>query len=397
MRRPARKIRVPSIDQLFNTSAGNPMRAERANGVDVGADYKLGASSTVGISAFSTHARDFIERLSGLPFENQDRYRFRGAELTGHTAWSRMWTSAARTASRLRECQVSGTILQTRPAASRQCRMEMDASRRSTVRGAVSDTGRQLYNSRGSRSGADERTTATRWWTLDSPRRWQGGSSVRVRRDQCLRSSCSIGAPDCRAKGPTAVVTLEVGETDLRSGMRIQGPGIGPVPDPTPSHDVGTHHMVNDWFVARDGSGWRGSLPSSSPVLSSDLGHRVLLLLACGGDLRCGERAHSSCRCGIPGHSIVLAALPWRSAWHWHPDAFQDALMSTGALGTAWPLDVWRHAGYGSGSPLQSCPCSARSRMSRWAGAQRLAARTAALVIVGGCRTNVLALGSRRH
>src|SRR6185503_7862533 len=81
-----RKIRLPSIDQLFNTSAGNPrLHAERANGVDVGADYKLGAASTVGISAFSTHARDFIERLSGLPFENQDRYRFRGAELTGHT------------------------------------------------------------------------------------------------------------------------------------------------------------------------------------------------------------------------------------------------------------------------------------------------------------------------
>jgi outer membrane cobalamin receptor len=43
-----RKIRVPSIDQLFNTSSGNPdLRSEHANGVDVGADYK---------------ARDDIER-----------------------------------------------------------------------------------------------------------------------------------------------------------------------------------------------------------------------------------------------------------------------------------------------------------------------------------------------
>ena len=77
---------MPSIDQLFNTSSGNPdLRSEHANGVDVGADYRLGTTSSVGLSSFTTHARDFIERLSGLPFENQDRYNFRGAELTMQT------------------------------------------------------------------------------------------------------------------------------------------------------------------------------------------------------------------------------------------------------------------------------------------------------------------------
>src|SRR6185503_19036488 len=36
-----RKIRVPSIDQLFNTSSGNPdLRSEHANGVDAGATYR---------------------------------------------------------------------------------------------------------------------------------------------------------------------------------------------------------------------------------------------------------------------------------------------------------------------------------------------------------------------
>ena len=83
----SRKIRVPSIDQLFNTSSGNPsLRSEHANAVDAGADYRIGTASTVGVSAFTTHARDFIERLSGLPFANQDRYRFRGTELTFQTA-----------------------------------------------------------------------------------------------------------------------------------------------------------------------------------------------------------------------------------------------------------------------------------------------------------------------
>ena len=72
-----RKIRVPSIDQFFNTSSGNPeLRSEHANGVDAGADYRLGTTSTVGVSVFTTHARDFIERLSGLPFANQDQIPF---------------------------------------------------------------------------------------------------------------------------------------------------------------------------------------------------------------------------------------------------------------------------------------------------------------------------------
>jgi vitamin B12 transporter len=50
-----RKVRVPSIDQLFNTSSGNPdLRAEHAYGVDAGASYRLGTASSVAVSVFST-------------------------------------------------------------------------------------------------------------------------------------------------------------------------------------------------------------------------------------------------------------------------------------------------------------------------------------------------------
>ena len=147
-----RKIRVPSIDQLFNTSSGNPdLRSEHANAVDVGADYKLGTTSSVGLSAFSTHARDFIERPSGLPFANQDRYRFRGAELTVQTA--RVPKLDLRGGySYLHSVSVVGDVtrpLQTRPRHRGSLEWVWTPIAASAVRGAVYQTGSQLYDSRG--------------------------------------------------------------------------------------------------------------------------------------------------------------------------------------------------------------------------------------------------------
>jgi outer membrane cobalamin receptor len=148
----SRKIRVPSIDQLFNTSSGNPeLRSEHANGVDLGVDYRLDAMSTIAVSAFSTHARDFIERPSGLPFENQDRYRFRGAELTIQTTripqlnlrgGYSFLDSVAETS--------SATVpLQTRPRHRSSLEWIWTPIGGSAVRGAVYYTGTQLYDSRG--------------------------------------------------------------------------------------------------------------------------------------------------------------------------------------------------------------------------------------------------------
>jgi outer membrane cobalamin receptor len=147
-----RKIRVPSIDQLFNTSSGNPdLRSEHANAMDLGADYRLGTTSSVGLSAFTTHARDFIERPSGLPFANQDRYRFRGAELTVQTA--RVPKLDLRGAyTYLHSISVVGDAtrpLQTRPRHRGSLEWVWTPIAASAVRGAVYQTGSQLYDSRG--------------------------------------------------------------------------------------------------------------------------------------------------------------------------------------------------------------------------------------------------------
>jgi vitamin B12 transporter len=148
----ARKIRVPSIDQLFNTSSGNAdLRSEHANGVDVGADFRLGATSSVGLSGFITHARDFIERPSGLPFANQDRYRFRGAELMMQTA--RIPKLNLRGAySYLHSVSVEGELtrpLQTRPRHRGSLEWVWAPIASSAARGAVYQTGSQLFDSRG--------------------------------------------------------------------------------------------------------------------------------------------------------------------------------------------------------------------------------------------------------
>jgi len=148
-----RKIRVPSIDQLFNTSTGNPaLRSEHAIAADLGADYRLDSTSTIGISAFTTDAHNFIERQQGLLFENQDHYRFRGAELTIQTTRvPRLNLRGAYSYLHSVSVGVDGSRpLQTRPRHRASLEWIWSLAARSTVRGAVYQTGSQFYDSRGS-------------------------------------------------------------------------------------------------------------------------------------------------------------------------------------------------------------------------------------------------------
>ena len=149
-----RKIRVPSIDQLYNTSAGNPgLRPEHSYGVDVGADQRLGRVSTVGVSAFFTHAEDFIERIGNAPFENQGTYRFAGGEVTLETAVVK-GLDVRGAYSFLDSADVSpgatNRQLQTRPRHRGSVEWVWRAGTGSSVRGAAQYVGRQLYDSRGS-------------------------------------------------------------------------------------------------------------------------------------------------------------------------------------------------------------------------------------------------------
>jgi outer membrane cobalamin receptor len=147
-----RKIRVPSIDQLFNTASGNPgLRAEHAHSVEVGADYRALPTSTLGVAAFVTDARDFIERVSGSPFENQDHYRFRGVELTVQSRHVR--TLDLRGTYTLLDADAVGVEethpLQTRPRHRGSLEWTWTATAGSIVRGAASRTGSQWFDSRG--------------------------------------------------------------------------------------------------------------------------------------------------------------------------------------------------------------------------------------------------------
>jgi len=76
-----RKIRFPSIDQLYNASSGNAdLAPERAYGVDAGVSRTWRNATRISVSAFSTRAENFIERDAGARFTNRDRYRFTGVE-----------------------------------------------------------------------------------------------------------------------------------------------------------------------------------------------------------------------------------------------------------------------------------------------------------------------------
>jgi vitamin B12 transporter len=173
-----RKIRVPSIDQLFNTASGNAaLRSEHAYGVDVGADYRLGAVSTVSVSAFATHAHDFIERVSGAPFANQDRYRFRGVEVAVHTARIPRLSLRGGYSFLDSDSLTTGEArpLQTRPRHRASLEWLWRPIAGSAVRGAAYQTGTQLYESRGAEpifAEADGVSLADVGFTQTLARRW---------------------------------------------------------------------------------------------------------------------------------------------------------------------------------------------------------------------------------
>jgi len=90
----ARKIRFPTIRQLYDPDGGNStLGPERASTLEGGIDQSFWRRSNVSLSAFVTTVRGFIERPGpGESFANHNRYRFTGIELSADTrAWTRLF------------------------------------------------------------------------------------------------------------------------------------------------------------------------------------------------------------------------------------------------------------------------------------------------------------------
>ncbi len=86
----ARKIRFPSIRQLYDEELGDPdLTTESSNNYELGIEQGLPWNSKVSVTGFYIDVKDYIESVpnaSGVDvFQNNDKYRFQGAELAAET------------------------------------------------------------------------------------------------------------------------------------------------------------------------------------------------------------------------------------------------------------------------------------------------------------------------
>ncbi len=84
----SRRIRFPTVSQLYDPTAGNPaLFPERATEYDAGIAQELPGRSRASLSAFTTDVEGYIQRPApGAPYANFSAYRFRGIEVSAGTA-----------------------------------------------------------------------------------------------------------------------------------------------------------------------------------------------------------------------------------------------------------------------------------------------------------------------
>jgi hypothetical protein len=150
--------------------------------------------------------------------------------------------------------------------------------------------------------------------------------------------------------------------------------------------------MAHDFFVVRDGLIGAARFPPLSRPRQRISAAEVLLLLTCGAAAAAAVGL-IKLRLGIPGHAIVLSALPMALGMALAPRRFAGTVMSAGALGAASLLAGVTDARYGSGSFVS---------LSLLGPMMDIALRHAragwpvyAALVASGVATNLLALGSR--
>lgn len=82
----AKKIRFPSLRQLYEEVGGNPdLKSEKSYNYELGLEQKLPGNSKIALVGFLEDVRNFIEKDANDISQNNNKYRFQGIELTAET------------------------------------------------------------------------------------------------------------------------------------------------------------------------------------------------------------------------------------------------------------------------------------------------------------------------
>ncbi len=84
----AKKIRFPSIRQLYEEGSGNPdLLTEESYNYELGVEQRLPWDSMITLTGFIIDVKDYIEKDSDDVFQNNEKYRFQGFEVTAGTRY----------------------------------------------------------------------------------------------------------------------------------------------------------------------------------------------------------------------------------------------------------------------------------------------------------------------
>jgi hypothetical protein len=150
--------------------------------------------------------------------------------------------------------------------------------------------------------------------------------------------------------------------------------------------------MIEDWFGAHLGLAASARFPPLAPSARRISAVELSMLLGCGA---AAAAAVGLAKLGlrIPGHAIVLAALPMALGLSLAPRRLAGSVMSAGAAGTALLLGAVGGATYGSGSVVSLFLLGPMMDVAlRGARTGRL---IYAALVLSGVGANLLALGSR--
>ncbi len=83
-----RKIRFPSLQQLYDPQNGNPdLGTEKTLQYEIGVKQQLPSDSSLSVSAYYSDVKDFIEKIGDSPYSNLEDYLFKGVDVSIETRY----------------------------------------------------------------------------------------------------------------------------------------------------------------------------------------------------------------------------------------------------------------------------------------------------------------------